>query len=143
MDHTSCTNTHYDVTDLWVTLLKRTGTYRFAKKADSTNICGWFWLSMKRLENWWLSSLEIPLTAILDMSPPHFPIHFLMFHPVFPQFIRAFAIFSPVFLPDSCFSSYKQNSKQSQNSKSELTIKKKLNISKAAFQLSKGIILTP
>ena len=85
MDHTSCTNTHYDVTDLWVTLLKRTGTYRFAKQADSTNICGWFWLSMKRLENWWLSSLEIPLTAILDMSPP----------PIFPYISSCFTQYFP------------------------------------------------
>ena len=53
---------------------------------------------------------------------PYFPIRFLMFHQLLPQSLWVFPVFSLVFLPVSCFRSYKnvnhcERSKDGKNSK--------------------------
>ena len=53
-----------------------------------------------------LSGSEIRLVEISYMFPHHFPIRFLMFHLVFPQFLWVFPMFPLVFLPVSYFRSY-------------------------------------
>ena len=53
-----------------------------------------------------LSGSEIRLVGISYMSLPHFPVCFLMFHLVFPQFLRVFPMFPLVLLPVYYFRSY-------------------------------------
>ena len=56
-------------------------------------IRGLLHLSMNRLEIWWLSVWEIPTGGNSPHVSPHFPLHVLMFHLVFPLFLRHFVCF--------------------------------------------------
>ena len=68
--------------------------YRFAHKAYLAFICGWFWVCMKWLENWWLSGSEICLVAVAFMFYPIF--HFISscFTYCLPSFFGYFPCFS-------------------------------------------------
>ena len=62
---------------------------------------------MKWLENWWLRWLRNPPSGnFLHVSLILFPMRFLMFHLLFPQFLWVFPLFPLLFLPVSYFRSY-------------------------------------
>ena len=78
----------------------------YKEKWRFPNIRGLFCLYIKRLENWWLSVLEISLSGNSPHVPPHFLLRFFVFHIVFLLFFFKFSLFPVVFLPAFYFSSY-------------------------------------